>query len=48
MANTCTQGQVLSKAGQAPFLTCFDAVAIVQKRSIRMQLRGNQFFGLRR
>jgi hypothetical protein len=31
MANTCPHGQVSSHKGQVLFLTCFDALAIVQK-----------------
>ncbi|MGC1615782.1 MAG: hypothetical protein WA736_13935 [Candidatus Acidiferrum sp.] len=44
MANTCTHGQVSSNEVQAPFLTCFDALAIVQKRGFRSQLRGKDLF----
>ncbi|MGC1619950.1 MAG: hypothetical protein WA765_15785 [Candidatus Acidiferrum sp.] len=48
MANTCPQGQVSSNQVQVPFLTCFEALAIVQKSSFHGYLSGNQFFALLR
>ncbi len=48
MANTCPHGQVFSNEVQVLFLTCFDAVAIVQKRSFCSELCGSRVFALGR